>query len=236
MTRLFTFGCSFTNYRWSTWADCLAPEFDYFENWGQSGAGNHYIFNSMMEADQRHRFDEGDTVIVCWTNVLRDDRYIKDRWITLGGVASANVYTKEFLTYEVDLRGYFIRDIAMIKAAKEMLRSRPGVKWYFTSMIPMYMEDIHTNVVVDRDVVELYQDVLDDFVPSFFETLRPEGWWLSPPLPMDDHPSPAEHLEFLDKHFPGWVTKTETRVKIANETTHLRKDPHRDGMCRLPRL
>jgi hypothetical protein len=70
MTRLFTFGCSFTNYRWSTWADCLAPEFDYFENWGQSGAGNHYIFNSMMEADQRHQFDEGDTVIVCWTNVL----------------------------------------------------------------------------------------------------------------------------------------------------------------------
>jgi hypothetical protein len=46
MSRLFTFGCSFTNYRWSTWADCLAPEFDYFENWGQSGGGNHYIFNS----------------------------------------------------------------------------------------------------------------------------------------------------------------------------------------------
>ena len=236
MTRLFTFGCSFTNYRWSTWADCLAPEFDYFENWGQSGAGNHYIFNSIMEADQRHRFGAGDTVIVCWTNVLRDDRYIKDRWITLGGVASANVYTKEFLTYEVDLRGYFIRDIAMIKAAKEMFKSRPGVKWYFTSMIPMHMEDIHTNVTVDQDVVELYQDVLDDFVPSFFETLRPQGWWASPPMPMDDHPSPAEHLEFLDKHFPGWVTKPETRVKIATETSHLRKDPHKDGMCRLPRL
>jgi len=43
MSRLFTFGCSYTNYRWSTWADCLAPEFDYFENWGQSGGGNHYI-------------------------------------------------------------------------------------------------------------------------------------------------------------------------------------------------
>ena len=43
MSRLFTFGCSFTNYRWSSWADCLAPEFDYFENWGQAGGGNHYI-------------------------------------------------------------------------------------------------------------------------------------------------------------------------------------------------
>ena len=72
MSRLFAFGCSFTNYRWSTWADCLAPEFDNFENWGQSGAGNEFIFNSVMEADQRQQFGTGDTVIVCWTTSTRD--------------------------------------------------------------------------------------------------------------------------------------------------------------------
>jgi len=63
MSRLFAFGCSFTNYSWSTWADCLAPEFDYFENWGQSGAGNDFIFNSVMECDQRYNFGANDTVL-----------------------------------------------------------------------------------------------------------------------------------------------------------------------------
>ena len=236
MSRLFAFGCSFTNYRWSTWFDCLAPEFDYAENWGQSGAGNHYIFNSIMEADQRNKFGEGDTVIVCWTNVLRDDRYIKDRWITLGGIAGTKVYTKDFIMNEVDLRGYYIRDIAMIKAAKEFLKTRPGLKWYFTSMIPMHMEDIHTTVTVDRDVVELYKDVIEDFIPSYFETLRLDGWWKVYPIEQDNHPSPLEHLEFLDKRFPGWVTNAETRAKIAIEDANLCKDPTKDGMAKVRRL
>jgi hypothetical protein len=101
MTRLFAFGCSFTNYRWSTWADCLAPEFDSFENWGQAGGGNHYIFNSVMEADQRHHFGAGDTVIVCWTSFTRDDRYVNGRWHTLGNMFACPIYNTEYLKTHV---------------------------------------------------------------------------------------------------------------------------------------
>ena len=45
--RIFTFGCSFTNYLWSTWANILGYEFREaeFYNFGKSGAGNQYIFN-----------------------------------------------------------------------------------------------------------------------------------------------------------------------------------------------
>ena len=43
--------------------DCLSPEFDTVKNWGQSGAGNSYIFNSIMEADQRNRIGPDDTVM-----------------------------------------------------------------------------------------------------------------------------------------------------------------------------
>ena len=92
LKRLFAFGCSFTNYRWSTWADCLAPEFDEFQNWGQSGAGNHYIFNSVMEADQRQSFAAGDTVVVCWTSFTRDDRYVDGLWHTLGNIFNCPIY------------------------------------------------------------------------------------------------------------------------------------------------
>ena len=41
--RLFTFGCSFTDYRWATWANILAYELDCeFHNFGKSGAGNQF--------------------------------------------------------------------------------------------------------------------------------------------------------------------------------------------------
>ena len=44
--RAFVFGCSFTQYYWPTWADILGREFNKFENWGQCGGGNQFIFNS----------------------------------------------------------------------------------------------------------------------------------------------------------------------------------------------
>jgi hypothetical protein len=52
--RLFTFGCSFTRYLWPTWADILAEDIPYYENWGCGGAGNLYISNAIMEAHNRH--------------------------------------------------------------------------------------------------------------------------------------------------------------------------------------
>jgi hypothetical protein len=133
MSRLFAFGCSFTNYRWSTWADCLAPEFDSFENWGQSGAGNEFIFNSVMEADQRQQFGPQDTVIICWTTSTREDRYVNERWHTLGNMFSCPIYNKDYLATHVDERGLLIKTLAYIKAVKTLLENRQ-VQWKFCWM------------------------------------------------------------------------------------------------------
>jgi len=35
--RLFAFGCSFTQYKWPTWADILGKSFDLSYNLGKSG-------------------------------------------------------------------------------------------------------------------------------------------------------------------------------------------------------
>ena len=47
--RLFTFGCSFTRSKNPTWADIVARQYDHYQNWGQAGAGNSFIFYSLME-------------------------------------------------------------------------------------------------------------------------------------------------------------------------------------------
>jgi hypothetical protein len=227
MRRLFTFGCSFTNYRWSTWADCLAPEFDYFENWGQGGAGNHYIFNSVMECDQRHNFGPDDTVVVCWSSTQRDDRYVQKKWHTLGNVFNCPIYDPTYLKEYVEERGYLIRDLAFIKAVKILLESKSGLTWKFLCMIePNHTEDTD-------DVTDLYQNVLDTIAPSYYNVLYQNGW---PDRGGDPHPSPAEHLAYLDAVLPGWVTKQSTRVIMREESINLNKNPKKTGMTKVTRL
>ena len=82
--RLFTFGCSFTEYRWPTWANILGQNFDQFENWGQPGGGNTFILNSLMECINRNIIQANDTVIIMWTSIGREDRWVKGRgWVTV---------------------------------------------------------------------------------------------------------------------------------------------------------
>lgn len=49
MSRLFAFGCSFTHYKWPTWADIVARDFKVYENWGRGGAGNFYPYSALIE-------------------------------------------------------------------------------------------------------------------------------------------------------------------------------------------
>lgn len=219
MKRLFAFGCSFTNYRWSTWADCLAPEFDCFENWGQSGGGNEFIFNSMMECDQRNKFTQDDTVVVCWTTATREDRYIQGRWHTLGNMFTCPIYNKDYLATHVDEQGLLIKTLAYIKASKTLLENSKA-RWIFLS-------------VDNVDSLNIYRSVVDCILPSYRTVLFPDRW---PDRNGDPHPSPEEHLAYLDAVLPGWVTKAETRVKMQQESINLAKNPYRSGMSRVTRL
>ena len=219
MSRLFTFGCSFTNYRWSTWADCLAPEFEHFENWGQSGAGNEFIFNSVMECDQRNHFGPDDTVIVCWTTTTREDRYIDGRWHTLGNMFTCPIYNKDYLATHVDERGLLIKTLAYIKAIKAFLE-HSNAHWKFLSVDMV-------------DSLNIYKDVVDSILPSYRSVLFSQGW---PDRNGDPHPSPQEHLAYLDTILPGWVTKQSTRVIMHEESINLNKDPRKTGMTKVTRL
>jgi hypothetical protein len=244
MSRLFTFGCSFTNYCWSTWADCLAPEFDEFKNWGQAGAGNPYIFNSVMEADQQYVFNNTDTVVVCWTNIMREDRYVTNRWVTLGNIMTSNMFSKEFVTDAVCERGSLIRDMAMIKAVKTLLENKPGLTWRFLSLCSLRRPDpYNTAEMQHNDVFNLYANVIDFILPSYIDILGDAYWYTDKEKRfryaeggVDYHPTPEEHLKYLDTVLPGWVTKSETRVKIHEESINLNKDPRKTGMTKVTRL
>ncbi|CAB4138099.1 hypothetical protein UFOVP328_292 [uncultured Caudovirales phage] len=225
--RLFTIGCSFTQYwRWPTWADALGRQANFYENWGLCGAGNSYILYSLMECHQRYQLTEKDTVMIMWTNTSREDRYLKNRWQEGGNVywSAGSTLPRDYVKNFTCERGYLIRDLANIAAAKHFLQS-VGCRWEFMSMVPLdntnesnglgsNPDDSATN---DNDVRDLYRDVLNSIHPSVYKTLFNYDWKSRPGIPdnfdpkqRDFHPTPMEHVEYITQIFPGIITESNT--------------------------
>ena len=99
MSRLYTFGCSFTSYRYPTWSDFVGQEFDVYENWGQSGAGNFYIATQLHECNQINKFTSDDTVLIMLSSFTRYD-FIDhtSHFHTTGNIYSQDYLDEKFIT------------------------------------------------------------------------------------------------------------------------------------------
>ena len=64
-----------------------------FYNYGQSGAGNQYIANMIAQANAVHKFAPDDLIMVCWTNVCREDKWHNGQWATPGNIYTQNIYS-----------------------------------------------------------------------------------------------------------------------------------------------
>jgi hypothetical protein len=226
--RLFTFGCSFTQYwRWPTWADALGQQFDHYENWGLCGGGNSYILWSLIECNQRNKFNDNDQIWIMWTNTSREDRYVGHKWIEGGNVywTAGSQLPAEYVKNFACERGYLIRDMANIAAAKQLL-DHWGCQYQFLSMVPLSEtneaaglgfnpNDARTS---DQDVKSFYSDVLGIIKPSVLQIVFDGEWWTRPggitlnptDKQRDFHPTPLEHVEYIDHVVPGLLS-TQTR-------------------------
>lgn len=208
--RFFAFGCSFTKYAWPTWADILGRQYTEYYNYGRYGAGNMYIFNALMEADQYHKLTKDDLVIVQWSCSSREDRYKDNQWVTPGGVA--NYYShKEFKKF-FDFRGFVIRDIGLIKAAKHFLEN-VGCEYYFTAMVPFITNNMYGDSDTN-DVAEVYKDVLSTVKLSYESVLGTYG--ARRPKDVygvkvnDSHPVPSEHYRYIQAVLPDLLKQPKS--------------------------
>lgn len=145
MSRLFTFGCSFTNYAWPTWADFLGLEFESFENWGVPGIGNVGISNRVAECFLKNNITPDDTVIIQWTGHLRHDYHLfnestnrdsANSWKTKGsifGYTNAELYDKKWINTFFDEQSYIMTSLNAIYLTMQLVKST-GCKWKMTSL------------------------------------------------------------------------------------------------------
>ena len=254
MKRLFTFGCSFTQYCWPTWADILGRQFDFYQNWGKNGAGNLFIACAVSECHVKNLLNEDDTVVIMWSGTTREDRYYDNHWHTEGsifGPKQEKLYGKNWVKTFADPRGYLIRDLAMINLVAGLLDSFK-VKYYFLSMLDIaYPEYENTPLPNTSDVIWHYQSILEKIRPSVHNVIfnydynsrpsiiverdssinrmgAPVKFYFNPKkIRQDHHPIPTEHLEYLDRVLPEITIDEATRAWVQDITKKL-EDPDWD--------
>lgn len=97
--RLIVSGCSYTNYLKPTWVDFLSEQFDETYNFGKAGAGNEYIFHSLVEADRLLKFTPDDVIIVVWSGYSRLDRSSEDEfWVCKGDMSHYSLDDFDYLS------------------------------------------------------------------------------------------------------------------------------------------
>lgn len=232
--RLFTFGCSFTGYKWATWANILAYELDCeFYNFGVSGAGNTYIANTLSQADSYFNFSPDDLVVVCWTNISREDRWITNQgWLTPGNIYSQSEYDTSFIKKWANEMHFGLRDFSNIHLVQNMLENKK-VNYKFISMCDLNQPS-QWQSMPERDYEDpmsklsrLYQKTLDNVSYNFYDVLWNNDIHIKYANDRkeihkhycDGHPTPKEHLEFLQI-----ALSCEFSLQTRNAVTHLHTD------------
>jgi hypothetical protein len=202
--RLFTFGCSFTNYMWPTWADILRYDLDCpHYNFAKSGAGNQFISTMVTLADQHYQFTKDDLVIINWTNIAREDRYTGG-WELPGNIYSQELHHKKWVKRWGHQDHYALRDFSYIALVSDYLKTRTN--YHMSSMLNL--KDVHQYKRKRTSVTQFDKLLKKELLPSFYKIL-----WngslktkLRNNMTMfrhefDCHPLPSEHLTYLQKTY-----------------------------------
>jgi len=169
MKRLFTFGCSFTNYKWATWADILGLEYDHYEYWGFGGSSNQFIFYSLTEFLQRNTLTESDTVVVMWTSINRSCKFVNNKWVH-------ELYNSPVAD---EVNEHLITTANIISSVNRMLKSTK-CNFHFLSMIKPTDEKhpyVNANDESTHAILNTYKSAFDSIHPSMYDIIYKSDWY-----------------------------------------------------------
>jgi hypothetical protein len=236
--RIFTFGCSFTNFFWPTWAVMVSKELAHaeFYNFGLSGAGNLCISSKIAEANQRFQFCETDLVMVMWSTYLREDRWLHGRWLGAGNVYSTGLYDKEFVENYSDVCGYLIRDCSLISMTKNFLNNLPCQSLMMLSVPLDYLDaSIGYREEVYNEIQDLYKPLFFHFPTSLYDFTKKDNDWPAThsyywnnEKHNDSHPLPTtvcnylnEYIISLSDHVKEYAEKATQKLLSLDEKSKI---------------
>jgi len=228
--RFFAFGCSFTNYKWPTWADYLhagniAAQ---YQNWALPGGGNNFIFESLIECVSTQKITKDDLVCIMWSHPYRIDDFTADQGWNLTGNMFEHQPQERIKYYNFDAMD--LENCTLLSAAKLVL---DGLKcdYYFTSIedinwnySAVFNIKIHQSMASFLNYKNIGRNVNDHNIYFWRET-----------LPGDRHPSPKEHADFAKTMFSKLnIVKINNLYKQANDKIFGSDTPHRERYIYYP--
>jgi len=227
--RIFCFGCSFTQWRYMpTWADILKYYYKDTKtvyNFGQSGAGNYYIFNNIVEKSLEYNFTKDDLILIQWSGCLREDRFKDGEWWTPGNILNQDTYSKSLVDeWLFDEEGMMKRDYSYVHVIQKMLEE-DNIDYEMFSMNGLQpTSDYDTSKQIFMFNFEhLYEDTISKLHSSMYEIIWKDG--IVPARKIkgnpktDHHPLPTEHLLYLEKVFQ--IEDGELRTYVDKITKEL---------------
>jgi len=195
MSRLLTVGCSFTFYKWPSWANYLAGNFSEFLNKGIPGGDNATIARittSMAEP--------GDTVIVMWSSYQRHNYKVNFKntynYDTEGvHIGGSNIYNKSYFTDVYNQYERFLTTLDYLQWAITDSISR-NYKLINLSAFPFLLGEMHSEVTKDMEkIIEQKKFYINQINGKDLETFSK----LYDYIDGDRHPTPIAHWNYANQ-------------------------------------
>ena len=143
---LIASGCSFTNENftsdfhpdmdcsWPMWPELLAEKLDMdFINLGHSGAGNEYIYSSILHQVAETNLDDIGLVIPAWTQAQRKDIKVRDVWKHLDVVR--NHFYEADINVHGDMKSRIEESILLYYSLQEICKSKNIPLYQFQMLV-----------------------------------------------------------------------------------------------------
>jgi len=231
--RFFAFGCSFTLYKWPTWADYLyaGGVAHKYENWALPGGSNDFIFHSLMECDAPNKITRDDLVAIMWSQPFR----LSDYWHNRGWDMPGNVYLFQpkdrIARYWSDDQNT-LENLSYMWSAKRLL-DLIGCDYNFFSMVKFRLRDDYSAKF--SHVQNSIEISMEEFL-GYTDTEHSDTDWRQT-LPGDFHPSPMEHANFAKSRNIKINLDTRKIDKLqsaADDYIFNSKNPHKQEINVFP--
>jgi hypothetical protein len=197
MSRLFTFGCSFTQYMWPTWADIVAYDMGIeYHNFAIAGLGNVGIQHRILEADIKHNFQKDDIILILWTSWCREDRVKNNQWNACGSVLNPDngQYDRSFVKKYWDYSNDIVKNSTAIITTNRLYEN--NIRWQAQGS-PFFMLEYDTiKQSNEKALIKLYKKHLPkiDKISTFADQDEP----LAFKFVNDCHPDVKKHLSYVE--------------------------------------
>lgn len=228
MKRLFTYGCSFTNYQYPTWAEYLGSLYDEHHTFALSGAGNYFSFSQFKRTLHEYDVSKNDTILFQITGIVRKDLIGADNeWVGGGNIFYNSNYSQnyinncfdminsaydlynnlKFLIYFKEYLNYNIIIIPMLSFEHKENLGEIGYRYQNdNTQYSNYLFKIIDNLY---EIEKKYMVNTDMFTFQYSQKETPHSWYSHSEkrwVENDNHPSTKTHYEFAKYLVSNYLT------------------------------